>query len=241
MESREEVSSPIQLIEWPFRILITGPCESGKTTVAMKIMDAINGKYHRLIVISPTFGVQNIFRGLDVYIKNKKRDIFTNMNANTFKQVGAQIKQVYLHCQKRDTKVPQTLVFVDDNTSNNGIHGGRMGALGNLTVTCRHYGASLLCISHQGKAITPGFRNNVTALIAFPTNNRNEINFISSEFGNPLIWSDTQFKNIIAHAWKGGKDDDREWGKHFLFVMTPPREKSRYFIDFSEEIFAHNE
>lgn len=231
------VNSPaLGEIEWPFRILITGPSESGKTTAAMKIMKSMKKHYDRLVVVSPTFSFQSCFRSLDSLISSPKRDIFPLADKRTFGLIGAQLKTLQLHCEKRNEKQVRTLIFLDDNTSNNAIHGGRSGALGNLAATCRHYGASLLCISHQGKAITPGFRNNTTGLIAFPTTNRNEVSFITSEFGNPIEWSDETFKQVIACAWKGGRQDRKEWGKHFLFVLCKPRESPRYFIDFETEV-----
>lgn len=235
-ETRTSQGGAINLIEWPFRILITGPCGAGKSTVAIEIMSQFQTKIDRLIVVSPTFRTQEIFRPLDCLVKNPKRDIFPSATKVTFSKIMAQITRQYEYCEQNDLKQIRTLIFIDDNTSNKAIHGGRMGSLGNLTIMCRHFKAALLCISHQGKAITPGFRNNVTSLIAFPTNIENEISFISQEFGNPILWTKDDFKKIISHAWKGGREDMREWGRHFLFILTPPRSCQRYFIDFQKEI-----
>lgn len=227
--------SAVNLITWPFRILITGPCGAGKTSVAIKIMETMASEYKRLIVISPTYLTQRCFRKMDDLIKDPRRDIFPDATKNIFIMIGKQIQRQHDYCEQNGLPSIPTLIFIDDNTSNNAIHGGRMGSLGNLTVTCRHYNASLLCISHQGKAITPGFRNNVTGLIAFPTTNRVETDFISTEFGN-MLWTQEQFRRVVIHCWKGGKVNMSEWGKHFIFVLLQPREPTRYFIDFSEEI-----
>lgn len=241
MEFPSKADNALDLIQWPFRILLTGPSGAGKSTVAIQIMEEFKNTIDRIIVVSPTFLLQEIFRPLDCLIKNVKRDVFPSITKTTFARISKQIQRQYEYCKVNQLDQIRTVVFIDDNTSNNAIHGGRMGSLGNLTIMCRHFDASLLCISHQGKAITPGFRNNVTSLIAFPTNIENEINFITQEFGNPILWTRDEFKKIISHAWKGGREDMREWGRHFLFILTPARSYSRYFIDFKQEIIYYDD
>lgn len=193
-----------------------------------QIIKQINDEIGKIVIISPTCSKE------EAQEKYGEKVLFLvpQLTKSTLSQLIHEIRKF----RKKNPHIAHILILVDDNTGNKQLHGGRMSQFGNLAAMCRHDLISMICISHQGKAITPTFRNNVTGVIAFPAEEKTEIQFLTDEFGSPLYFTPDTFHSILRHVWQGGKKDKSEWGEHFIYIHKPPRRPIRYFMDFREEI-----
>lgn len=155
-----------------------------------------------------------------------ERDVHTMPSDNTFKTIKKELMLMKEYTTANGMKPIKTLVFVDDLAGLNIIHGGRISAFANLAVQVRHLDASIISIAQQFSAITPAFRDNCGAIIAFPSNRQQDKDFIKREYCNthfpPRIMDD-----IIETAWKQMKP---------LLIIANARQELRYFIDFYHEI-----
>ena len=229
----EALDLPLQKAEsklvHPFRALITGKADSGKTYLAVRIMMAKRNEFDRLIVICPTWNTQDIFRCLDSMVIRKK-DIYEDPDISTFSSIKADLLNVRNKTKQEGLPDVRTLLFIDDLSGTKFIHGGRISAFANLSIQIRHLGCSSILISQQAKSVTPSYRDNINVLCAFPSQKREDLKWIESEFGN-LNWSSEQMRSIILAAWNGFSDEN-EWGQHFLFIYCHPRGQSEYYCDF---------
>lgn len=205
----------------------------GKTTLSLKIIEEIFLKrVDRILFVCPTYFDQQQFRRFDPYI-NPKNDVFLNALPSTFTKILVQLREQKRLAQKFQKKEPVTLMFVDDMAGEGAIHGGRQSPFSHLSIQSPHLNLSMICISQQYSAITPGFRDNINALISFPSSRKadreNIINSFGGCFANPKI-----LNVVMDTAWTVD-----EKGPHFLFVYVPARQNIRLFIDFDKEIIPN--
>jgi hypothetical protein len=155
-----------------------------------------------------------------------ERDVHTAPNENTFKMIKKELIAMKEYTSMNGLKPLQTLIFVDDLAGLNIIHGGRISAFANLAVQVRHFDTSIISIAQQFTAITPAFRDNCGAVIAFPSNRHQDKDFIKKEYCN-THFPPRVMDEIIETAWKQMKP---------LFIIANARQELRYFIDFYHEI-----
>lgn len=220
----------------PAQVLISGKSGSGKTYLAVQMVKKIFAdQIRRLIIVCPTFYTQDTFRGLDDLITDKERDVFTTLRKETFDLIFHQLKnQLKIASQKGVPPIPN-LILIDDCGGDNAIHGGRISGFGNLSIQLRHLNASSIVIVQNPKLVSPNFRENASHFIFFPAQRRDEAIWLNNEF-NPNNVSKDTFSYLISYAWNGAKKEDTEYGKHFLYIWRPPREKTRFFSDFGKEL-----
>jgi hypothetical protein len=217
----------------PFRSLITGKADSGKTFLAVKIMMTKRNDFDRLIVICPTWKTQDVFRNVDDMVIRSK-DVYTTPDEDTFKQITNDLLNVRSKVKEHGLEDVRTLLFIDDLSGTKFIHGGRISAFAHLAIQIRHLGCSCILVSQQAKAVSPAYRDNINILCAFPSQRKEDIKWIESEYGRHDLKS-SDMRSIIVAAWNGFGDES-EWGKHFLFVYCNPRGPVEYFCDFDYRI-----
>lgn len=224
-------------IRHPARLLLTGKAGSGKTWLAVDlILRVFQNQIDRYIVICPTWSTQGIFRNLDHLVK-PDRDIFEDLENETFNSIYQQILQQIRYCQENGREPIRTLLFIDDCGSNNLIHGGRISTFGKLAIQFRHLNVSSIVIVQNPKLVSPNYRENANHFIFFPCHRLEEMEWIYKEF-NPSFCSKQNFFKILKKAWdsdeeKPSTEDDVN---HFIYIYSPPRSHIRFFRDFASEL-----
>lgn len=221
----------------PVNVLVTGRVGMGKTKTATDVLlHVIIPQVDRVIFVCPTYWTQKSFRDFDFYI-NPKTDVFTDPDDNVFKKIMKGILRVNEDRVRKGEEILKTAIFIDDLQGNRCIHGGRTGTwFSRLSVQCRWLGVSCIVCAQQATAVTPSFRDNVTAVVAHPSQRMGEKSWLISEYSNGS-YTKEQMCKLIEKAWRGlhSRGDD-EWGQHFLFIHAKSREKLRYFADFGDEL-----
>lgn len=215
----------------PFMILCTGTCGSGKTTTICELVKShIAPQMDRMIFIVPSYFTQPIFREFDDYI-NIETDVITDPTKEKLKAILTQINNVNRTFILQGKNPIKTFLFMDDLTGTSLIHGGRLGSLSEFATQYRHNNCSVCVITHQSTCVTPSVRDNALFVIAFPSNRKADQDWIINEYKCPSYDND-RVRKIILSAWRGGRKDDREMGKHFVFIWQKQRDVIQYYSDF---------
>lgn len=232
----------VNLFKHPGRYLFTGKSGSGKTTLAIEVILKLyigggvkrDTTIDRIIVVCPTYFEQKTFDPIREYV-NPKRDVFVQINGDTISQILEEIRDQYHITTERGVKPIETLVIIDDMGGNRALHGGRHGSFPDFCLQSRHYHTSLFVVTQQAKSITPAFRDNLEGVIIYPSLRKNEIDWAYEEYGMTL--KKDSFVRLLKKAWRGpGRNDDLQWGEHFLFILLGLRTRPRFFVDFTHEL-----
>ena len=68
-----------------------------------------------------------------------------------------------------------------------------------------------------------------------PLTGKHDIKWLEESFNSRVFNTHHDFYDIIHQAWTGGKGND-EIGKHFLFISSQPRCRSKFFSDFDQQV-----
>ncbi len=223
----------MDLITHPSRTLICGRSRMGKTTLAVKIVnEQLKPSLDRIILVSQS-SHQDTFDPIRRFIL--KKDIHGQPNKDTFKNIFNNIAQLVVIAEKNGLPPQRTLILVDDLAGTGLMHNNRKGAFANLSVQTPHWSVSLIVISHRPTNTDPDFRNNAENIIIFPPDGEEEYLWLKRCYQS-LAMENKSLLQIVTYAFKGGRKDSSEWGKHFLFIYAEPRSHSRFFVDFDREI-----
>lgn len=221
-------------IKHPARLLVSGRAGSGKTWLAVDLVDRIfRNQIDRIIVICPTWTTQDVFRCLDDLVK-PERDVF-ELEKDTFDSIYQQILQQIKYCKENGKSPIRTLLFIDDCGSNNLIHGGRISNFGKLAIQFRHLNVSSIVIVQNPKLVSPNYRENANHFIFFPCHRKEEMEWIYKEF-TPSFCSKEAFFRILLKSWGMNNDEEDEDITHFIYIFCPPRSKIRFFKNFASEL-----
>lgn len=177
--------------------------------------------------------MQDAFDGIRKYVRPE--DVYLRLDAATFKRITAKIFNAQKQSLKNTGKKIRFLVLVDDCAGSNAIHGNRQSPFAHLAVQTTHWSMTLIVITQNPTSVSPSFRENAENVAIFPSEGELEYQWLRRTYQS-LAMEEDLMKKIITTAWKGGKRDNAEWGKHFLFIAARPRTHSRFFIDFKQEI-----
>jgi hypothetical protein len=162
-------------------------------------------------------------------------DIHTKQDKNLFDRILLSIKNEYDKAKLMGVAPKRSFVLVDDLAGESLIHNNRKGSFSNFSVACTHWKTSMFVITQSPMAVDPAFRENCEGIIVFQSEGIYNVEWLRKSYQS-LAMREIDMKAIIEMAWRGGRSDNSEWGKHFLFIFAEPRKHTRFFIDFKEEI-----
>ena len=209
-----------------------GKSGSGKTTLVVQLInERFRYDYGRFYAVCPTFYIQDTFKPIrDLF---RREDVYLKPDLKSIKKLLGEIQGFAEYCQYKGLPVPKSLVLFDDMSGSSLIHGCRKGIFAEFAVASRHWGASVIMISHQPQNVDPNYRDNCEEIIVFPSERQADHDWIKNNYDASI--NKRNLMDKLEVAWKGGVNKE-EWGEHFFFLHTAHREKSRFFIDFNKEL-----
>jgi hypothetical protein len=235
--SKNEVNkSPVSNIKHPCRILACGRSRLGKTHLIVNLLD----KYLRhqidiFIIICPTFSAQKTFDPIRHLVT--PQCTYEEPTEQNLRKIKEQIVGIRNLCIQQNRKSPNICVLIDDCSGLSIIHGHRRGIFANFSVQTPHWNTSLIVITQQPTAVDPNFRDNAEHIIAFPSENENDVNWLRKSYNPEANTDPSKIKTIIDTAWKGGRSTKEEWGQHFLYIYLKPRAVSEFYMDFTTKLY----
>lgn len=200
----------------------------GKTTAVVDLINKhLRNKVVRSIALCPTFIIQKTFDPVrDMF---QKRDIHTNPTQQTLKMLLKDIVSTAHASAKKGLPPPPTLVFIDDLAGSSLIHTNRKGAFANFSVQVPHWNVIAIVLTQQPTSVDPNFRDNCENVLSFYSEREEDFNYLKKNHGR-VLKCDYNFADVVNFAWTDGGQEE-EVGQHFLFVHSPPRAKTEYFVD----------
>lgn len=229
----------LDLIQPPTRVFITGQAQSGKTTLAVKIIKRrFIGKVTRVFIVCPNWEDQATFDDIRRFVNDE--DVYVEVRDNTFQIIA---KKIMADRKKRKAvglPKPRFLIFIDDVAGLSSVQNRGMGHFANFAVQVTHWGGSIVGIFQQAKRCDPAFRDNAENKIVLYDHGMAPYVWMRERY-TALDMNVNDVKRIMLTAWRGGRSDDKERGRHFLFVHETRRGPVRFFIDFDREIPARED
>lgn len=189
----------------PFCLSILGRVKSGKTH-ALSFMMNNQQMYKRYFDKVIVFGKTIMADGTWKFIQKDKviPDNFVEELDSLVKTLKNQADDKALKFKDRDN----LLIVFEDITAQKKLLTSKSFEL--LMTTYRHFKASVICISHYYKKLTPTIRNNVNSLFVFPCN-LTQLEVLAEDF---KIADKTAFFNMARYAFE--KTEQQK--KPFLFI-----------------------
>ena len=118
-------------------------------------------------------------------------------------------------------------IILDDLGATKGVKSFvRTSIIDLLTLQARHYNISMIGIFQQYILSPITFRENLEGIIVYTSTNTTDMRALWKENNKNLLLTFRQFTEILNYGWK----------EDFLFILTLPREKMRYYQGFKNEI-----
>jgi Poxvirus A32 protein len=229
--SHENAASKLQ---HPTRLLIVGSAQSGKTSCLVNIIKTYYApQVNRAIICCPTFPRQRTYDPIRSLFK--KEDVYTKVNNKTLQLIMDKLEHNLNRAEQTGTASEKVLIIIDDMAGNSVIHGKRQGPFASLACQTTHWNMSLFVISQQPTCCDPNFRDNAENILCFPDKGETSYIWLKAAYTS-LDMDKHDMRKIILTAWRGGRVDNEERGKHFLYIHAEPRGGTRFFIDFTKEI-----
>jgi hypothetical protein len=149
----------------------------------------------------------------------------------------AEIKSFAKVCKNMGYKIPHSVVLMDDLAGDSIIHQNRRGTFANFAIQTPHWNISVILITQQPSSVDPNYRDNAEHVIIYPSERADDYMWLRKTYGG---YKQKGLRDIITFAWHGGKEEDDEWGLHFLYVQAVPRKKTNFYIDFDQKITGHS-
>jgi len=166
----------INEIHHPARILILGRSLSGKTTLAVKLVQWLLGEVDCIIICSPTFEAQTTWEPISPFVDK----LFDETNG------GAEAATHYVYIQAKKSQFSKRILLIFDDVSwDPKMNTGSMGPLARLAFNAMHMNISLICVSHRTATITNSVRESADFLFLFNAQSDNEITDLSKTFTIP--------------------------------------------------------
>lgn len=209
------MTSPINLIKHPTRILICGKSNCGKTTIAIKILSHLlcYNPNAKLIIICDSWFIQPVFQVI-------RR---LNITDIVYPKVTDEILTKIIIEQQKERK--KLILFIDDEGANPVLHRNNKGSFADLANRARHLNISTIVISQILTSIDTSYRLNADNIIMFKSLRLIDKEALKNEF-NP--WNDDTIKQIYVYYTQPSY--------HFIFIHIGKGTTTRVFVNFTHEI-----
>lgn len=238
--SEELVPRAIRLPPPPFRLLVVGRTQSGKTHLTMSwlLHPLFFGRMKPLYIISPTIHLQRNSRFMDA-LKDRLRHthgkamIYREFTERVLRSIFYDIAQHLKAARKqfegedlrRFLNVYKPLIFVDDCLSQQGVYTtSRKGLFAQLCTNAAEVEVSLIFITQSISGIEPSLRDNINALVLLKTVKRSLLDKVVSEFlGELRAWSKQELVTWLDRL-------TRKPGHFFYLLIT--HERTSYYSNY---------
>lgn len=161
-------------IKHPFRAMVVGKSQSGKTTFAVRLVMHMRNKVERVIIVSPTYSLQPTWQPVKKYVDDTLIFESGERYTNTYDDIRKIIT--------KDRSKVKTLLVMDDLSSEKSLNPGSKGSLSWLVYNAVWLNLSIIVIAHRLSSVTLAIRENLEHLFVFTLINVNEIKKLAQEF-----------------------------------------------------------
>lgn len=203
------------ILRYPFSMCFIGRSGCGKTTTMIwMIQNLYKNYFEEIYFISPTAGVDDLVKHLDL----KESNVISSDIINRTKELVSKRKKM---CEKKGpTKCKRALYIFDDISSQRKLMASEEFL--QAYVQLRHLGASVISCSHKFKCVPRLARLSSNGFILFPCP-ATEVKAMCDELC-PFVLNKKEFSDMVRYAWE--PDDTTEYP--FLFVNKQVKCKERY-------------
>lgn len=201
----------MQVINHPFRLLVIGKSQSGKTTMAMKCLERLITQVDETYVVSPTYEYQPTWEPIRPYVTHYHDD-----PAAVFKAIQGAINSSFGdENHKMGTKVEKKrLLICDDVSYHRALNEGNKGILNGMAYNAVWWNLSIVCIVHKTANIGAGMKENCDGLIILNVIPK-ELKPIFETFG--MACKNQRQFNDLMHQFISKKIESGEDKHPFLF------------------------
>lgn len=205
-----EVTQNKNLIH-PFKNVIVGRSESGKSTLIRKLIEHdLKGDFDVIYILSPTVKADPVWEDLDAG-ENTEVKIYDRINKATMKKVIERSKRL---------KEKKQWIIIDDSVGR-GIRSKSASGMSIVdqafTGVLRHYNGSITISIQQLTAVSPIVRSNATSYIIFELGSKSHFKHLLQDIG---------FTNFQV-SWENMKKILQEKPFNFIFI---DRQQSRRIV-----------
>lgn len=176
----EEEYPAIKLLVHPYRLLIIGKSQSGKTTLGIKCAEYLIPQVDEVYVISPTYEFQHSWDPIreSVHLAHDSAPVvFDALKSTITNSIGHEDNKMGERIEER------RLLILDDVSYEKTLNQGNKGTFNSFAYNAVHWNLSILCIIHKTSNIGAGMKENCDGLILFNTVNTNEVENIYNNYG----------------------------------------------------------
>lgn len=193
---------------------------------------------NRIIMVCSNYHSQSTFDPIRSLIKDE--DVYTRVHSKTFDVIMQKILLGLRRNKELGIPPQKILIVVDDVAGLSAVQGRGTGSFANLSIQTTHLDVSMFVIVQQPKRADVNFRDNAENFWVFQDRGMASYNWLKEAY-TALDMNVQSVKEMVLLAWRGGFEDDRERGQHFLFIHHAHRGPTKFFIDFDKEITIHKQ
>lgn len=203
-------------IKHPSRTLVMGKSQSGKTTMAVSVVEALLPSIKHLVVCSPTYKLQPTWQTLRGAVE-LHCDCLTNLTPVIEKYVNGWNGE------------PGCIVL-DDVSGERALNEGSRGPLNQIAYNAVWLNISLVVICHRISNVGSGVRENVEHLLLFQTISEDQIKALADNY------SITGVKKDFIFVYKTLVTDRVLDGNKHAFMYLTFADGTKIYEDFNREI-----
>lgn len=164
LEEIKQEYPAIQLINHPFRVLVIGKSQSGKTTLGVKVAEWLIPQVDETYVVSPTFEFQPTWAPIRKYVTvahDGPDAVFTALYKAIKNSMGDEEHKIGTKVETR------RLLICDDVSYEKTLNLGNKGIFNGFAYNAVWWNLSILVMVHKTTNIGAGLKENCDALIIF--------------------------------------------------------------------------